>query len=121
LIRCHKKIDRGNEGRFVKIAKVSLTSRYFAAGYSDPLSSRSDFIETEPVHTIVADRDAMSRGHWTSERKRREEKALPPAPAEPPVDEERRHHDRRQRQIEVLLDTRVAANRRHCPSVNEEA
>jgi hypothetical protein len=105
----------------VKISKDSITSRYFAAGFSDPLLSRNDFIETEPVHTIVADRDAMPRGHWTSERKRREEKALPPAPAEPPpVDEERRRHDRRQRQIEVLLDTRVAANRRHCPSVNEE-
>jgi hypothetical protein len=79
-------------------------------------------VGTEPVHTIVADRDATSHGQFVGER-RGEGRAFrrpPPDHALPPNDE-RRQCDRRQRKVDVLLDTRVTPGRRRRPSVDEEA
>jgi hypothetical protein len=104
----------------VKVGKNS--SAGFASGLSGTASSRGAYMETEPVHTIVADRDAMPHGQFAAERRgaggnfRRQT-----FDHAPPAGMERRKYERRQRQIDVLLDTRVSPGRRQQASVDEEA
>ncbi|MDR1936292.1 MAG: hypothetical protein LBS49_12060 [Candidatus Accumulibacter sp.] len=53
----------------MKVTQDNGASRYFATGLPGTLSSRSGYAETEPVHTIVADRDAEAHGDWAAEPK----------------------------------------------------
>jgi hypothetical protein len=106
----------------MKVTKNSSAGQYSASGLSGPALSRGAYAETEPVHTIVADRDAMPHGPFTAERNGAGEnfrrRTLDYAP---PVDRERRRYDRRQRHVDVLLDTRVMPSRRQRQSVDEKA
>ena len=111
------------------------------ADINTPLVSRNENASTEPVHTIVADRDTQplelppfgqmleraqhaDRGAQTSDPFRAigssenqtpgkvdESNGASPNPL-PPWGEERRKGDRRQRQVDVLLDTRITYGRR---------
>jgi hypothetical protein len=101
----------------VKITKDNIASRYLAARFTGSPSSRNEYIEPEPVHTIIADRNAMAREHATGKQESRQ---AAPACA-PRGDGERRKRERRQRQRDVLLDTRATPSRRQNQSIDEEA
>jgi hypothetical protein len=77
-------------------------------------------METEPVHAIVADREA--RGQLMAGQYRTKGKFGQRTLAYiVSMDEERRQRERRQRQCEVLLDTRVTpSRRRQRQAVDEE-
>ena len=124
----------------MKITK-DTARRDTTAEIHTPLVSRSENAGTEPVHTIVADRDTQplesppfgqvleraqhaDRGAQTSDPFREigssenqtpgkvdESNGTSPTPL-PPWGEERRKGDRRQRQVDVLLDTRITYGRR---------
>jgi hypothetical protein len=98
----------------VKVTKDNIAGRYFTAGLSGAPTSRK---EPEPVHTIVADRDAAAHEHAVAGQDSR--RARPDYA--PPIDGERRKHERRQRQRKVLLDTRVMPSRRQLQSIDQEA
>ena len=105
----------------MKITK-DTPHRFFASGLPASLSSRGEDPGTEPVHTVVADRDAATRGRAAAQhqedeasRKRASGHALPP------TGEERRKNDRRKRQVDVVLDTRVTPSRRQYPSIDVKA
>ena len=96
----------------MKITK-DTPRRFFASGLPASLSSRGEDTGTEPVHTIVGDRDAAARAlPEEASRQRAAGQAVPPA------GEERRKHDRRQRQVDVVLDTRVTPSRRQRASID---
>jgi hypothetical protein len=106
----------------MKIAKDSIAGRRFVPGFPGLALSRSGYAETEPVHTIVADREAErdEMRENSGENNRRNFRRRAPGHA-PPAGMERRQSDRRQRQVDVLLDTRVTPGRRQRQSVDEEA
>jgi hypothetical protein len=105
----------------VRIIKDDMAGRYFAPGFSGPVPSRDAYAETEPVHTIVADRDAMPHGRFAAERNGTGESFRRRSLGHgPPGGVECRKYDRRQRQVEVLLDTRATPSRRQCQSVDEK-
>jgi hypothetical protein len=98
----------------MKIVKDSIAGRRFVPGFPGLAPSRGGEAETEPVHMIVADREA-ERDENRRNFRRRTPGYVPPAGME------RRQCDRRQRQVDVLLDTRVTPGRRRRQSVDEEA
>jgi hypothetical protein len=109
----------------MKIAKDNIAGRHFASGFPDLAPSRGRYAETEPVHALVADREAMPHGQFAAARNGSREnsggafrRTLGHAP---PTGVERRQCDRRRRQVDVLLDTRVMPSRRRRQSVDEEA
>ncbi|MDR0440604.1 MAG: hypothetical protein LBI59_06415 [Candidatus Accumulibacter sp.] len=107
----------------MKVVKDGRAGRYFAAEFSGLASSRGGYAETEPVHTVVADRDATHREWFAGERRGAEETFRRAAADDhaPPAGVERRRRERRQRQVDVLLDTRITPGRRRHPWVDEEA
>jgi hypothetical protein len=108
-------------GTSVKITKNNTAaSRYSPTGFPGLLSSRYEYKETEPVHTIVADREA--RGQFAAGQYRTEGKFARWTPAYVlSTDEERRQCERRQHRSDVLLDTRVTpSRRRQGQSIDEE-
>jgi hypothetical protein len=99
----------------VKVTK-DLASRFFASGYSNPFSARGMETEVEPVHTAIADSEAPATRQDLGEKAPGRRKTH----LGPPEGQERRKQDRRQRQVRVLLDTRVAQSRQ-TRSINEKA
>ena len=82
---------------------------------------------TEPVDSLAASRDALARAR-SRLREKQAQDALNhqrrPEQRHSDVDEERRQHDRRQKQQDVLLDTRVTHSRRRSmlyPEIDTEA
>jgi hypothetical protein len=106
---------------FVKVVKDGRPGRYFAGEFSGLASLRGGYAGTEPVHTIVADRDAMPRDWFADERRAAAETFGRTASDDNalPAGVERRRCERRQRQVDVLLDTRITPRRR--AQVDEEA
>ena len=102
----------------MKITK-DTPHRFFASGLPASLSSRGEDPGTEPVHTVVADRDAATRQRAAAQN--REDEDSRKRASLPPTGEERRKHDRRKRQVDVVLDTRVTPSRRQYPSIDVKA
>jgi hypothetical protein len=120
VIRYLLQVD-GLMGASVKVTKdttSSVTTRSFPSGI---LSFRNEDSGTEAVHTVVADRDTAGNAYFTFARKKAEDASRHVTPDYvPSADEERRKNDRRQHQVKVVLDTRVASSRRQSQSINEE-
>jgi hypothetical protein len=98
----------------VRVTKDS--SRTFIRSFPGFLSasSRGEDSGTEAVHALIADRDTAGHGYFMSARKQRGENSRT-------MGEERRKNDRRQRQIEVVLNTRLEASRRQNQAIDEKA
>jgi hypothetical protein len=94
----------------------NAANRVFASGHSG-VSPRSVETEIEPVYTTLAD------GEYPAVPQDRAEEAFDRRKLGlgPPDGRERRRQERRQRQVRVLLDTRVAQSRRQNPSIDESA
>jgi hypothetical protein len=110
-------MTEGNDssGGDMKVTK-DAASRFFVSGYSSALSPRNSEAEIEPVHTATADGEPSAmpwnRAEETSGRRK--------LSLDPPGGQEGRKQERRQRQVRVLLDTRVAQGRRD-QSIDENA
>ncbi|MDR2452235.1 MAG: hypothetical protein LBE85_10845 [Candidatus Accumulibacter sp.] len=98
----------------MKVTK-DAASRFFVSGYSGALSLRNPETEVEPVHTATADGEPSTAWNRTEEASEKRKLHL-----DPPGDQEGRRQERRQRQVRVLLDTRVAQSRRD-RSIDESA
>jgi hypothetical protein len=104
----------------VKITK-DITSRIFAPSFpAGILSFRSEDSGTEAVHTVVADRDTVGNEYFARKQAREASRQEAPDYALS-MNEERRKNDRRQQQVKVVFNTRVASSRRQNQSINEEA
>ncbi|MDR0576791.1 MAG: hypothetical protein LBI87_04510 [Candidatus Accumulibacter sp.] len=102
----------------MKVTKNNIVNRYQAFGSLGPLSAHNESAGTEPVHMIVAERQASAREQPDAQRQT--QKAIRQDAARLPG-EERRKRDRRQQQVNILLDTRVTPSRRQHPSIDEKA
>ncbi|MDR1708361.1 MAG: hypothetical protein LBS70_01410 [Candidatus Accumulibacter sp.] len=111
----------------MKITKESIASRYQAFGPMGGASYRVEAVETEPVHTVVADRETPDYERLPGGQEQKPARPGAPSPwaavetASAPVGEERRKGDRRKRQVPVLLDTRVTPSRRQRLVIDERA
>jgi hypothetical protein len=105
----------------VKITK-DFASRVFTPSFSSPLPSHGEDSETKPVHTVVADRDTVGSEYFSAAQNPAKERLRQRLPDRvPSMGEERRQHERRQHQVYVVLDTRVASSRRQNQSISAEA
>jgi hypothetical protein len=106
----------------VKITKDNIASRNFMSEAIGHLPARAGSAGTEPVHTLVADRDANVRYDFADERNPSGEAFCQQSddPVPSLLDEDRRKNDRRKRQVRVLLDTRVTPCRRSRMAINEK-